>query len=492
MSEVSLSVKNRMTGGGFMRETSGQAFWPTIFAIFFGNFLAVLNTSTVNVAVPAFMLEFSAELSTAQWTITGFMLAAGAAAPSAGWFGARFGYKKVYISVLGGFFIFSVLCIFASTIESLIFFRMMQGICSGILMPSTMTLVYQTIEKSRQAYGLSLWSLSAGLAPATGPVLAGFLMDLFGWQAIFYLNLPIAAIAIAAALKFLPDTAAGAKTPFDFPGFLFSFVGSMLLLLAFSKGGSWGWLHLKTWMTAGFAMVFLVLFVRRELKVEFPLLNFSVLSHRKFMYSLLLKSVLSTGLYVGAFLLPIYLQSGLQLGAFETGLIMMPSALMMVLFTPVSGKLYHKTGPVPLIAAGILLMIAGTYMMGSLSLDSTTFYITIWTSVRYIGIALCNMPITNAGMSAVPREMTGYASALNNWVRQCSASFSIALFSTLLASQISAHVEEGNSMPAAMGFAVGDAFLYSLIPLMMALSLTFLLQKDKRSEMEKNNERTAS
>ncbi|MDQ0243771.1 EmrB/QacA subfamily drug resistance transporter [Bacillus fengqiuensis] len=468
-----------------MKKKDGKAFWPIIFAIFFGNFLAVMNTSTVNVAVPALMMEFSAELSAAQWTITGFMLAAGAAAPSAGWFGTRFGYKKVYISVLCGFFVFSVLCIFAPTMESLIFFRMMQGICSGILMPSTMTLVYQTIEKSRQAYGLSLWSLSAGLAPAVGPVLAGFLIDMFDWQAMFYLNLPIAGAAIVAALKFLPDTAAGAKIPFDFPGFLFSFIGSMLLLLTFSEGGSWGWLHSKTWMTAGLAMVFLALFVRRELKVEFPLLNFSVLSHRKFMYSLLLKSVLSTGLYVGAFLILIFLQTGLQLGAFEAGLIMMPSALMMVLFTPVSGKLYHKTGPVPLIAAGIFLMIVGTYMMGGLSIESTTLSIIIWTSVRYIGIALCNMPITNAGMSAVPREIAGYASAMNNWVRQCSASLSIALFSTLLASQISVHAQKGNSIQAAASFAVGDAFLYSLIPLVMALLLSILLQKDKRSGMEK-------
>ncbi|WP_078409157.1 DHA2 family efflux MFS transporter permease subunit [Priestia abyssalis] len=475
-----------------MKSKDEKAFWPIISAIFFGNFLAVMNTSTVNVAVPAFMAEFSAELSMAQWTITGFMLAAGAAAPSAGWFGTRFGYKKVYISVLGGFFVFSVLCIFAPTIESLIFFRMMQGICSGILMPSTMTLVYQTIEKKRQAYALSLWSLSAGLAPAIGPVLAGFLIDLFDWKAMFCLNLPIAAIAMAAAMKFLPDTEAGAKTPFDFPGFLFSFIGSMLLLITFSEGGSWGWLYSKTLMTAGFAILFLALFVRRELRVEFPLLNFSVLSHRKFVYSLLLKAVLSTGLYVGAFLLPIFLQTGLQLDAFETGLIMMPSALMMVLFTPVSGKLYHKTGPVPLIVAGIFLMMVGTYMLGSLSIESTTVYIIIWTSVRYIGIALCNMPITNAGMSAVPLEIAGYASAMNNWVRQCSASFSIAFFSTLLAYQISVHVQEGNSMPAAASFAVGDAFFYSLIPLMMALSLSVLLQKDKRSGMEKNNERTAS
>ncbi|MEK3885968.1 DHA2 family efflux MFS transporter permease subunit [Bacillus sp. FSL K6-3431] len=462
-------------------KVSGKAFWSIIFAVFFGNFLAVMNTSTVNVAVPSLMAQFSADLPSAQWTVTGFMLAAGAAAPSAGWFGTRFGYKKVYIGALCGFFVFSIACISSWTIEMLIIARMLQGVCSGILMPTTMTLVYQTIEKSRQAFGLSLWSLSAVLAPAVGPVLAGFLIDLFDWRALFYLNLPIAVAAIIAALKFLPNTAVGGKTPFDFPGLLFSFGGSILLLTAFAEAGSWGWLNWKTLLTVSTGILLLFLFINRELKIEFPLLNFNVLSHRLYTYSLFLNAVLSIGLYAGAFLVPIFLQNSLHLGAFETGMIMMPGAFMMAVFTPITGKLYDKTGPVPLIFSGILVMIIGTYMMGSLSIETTTMYIVIWTSVRYVGIALCNMPITNAGMSSIPLDITGYASALNNWARQCIASLSIALFSALLASQSSAYIRSGDGAAAASALAAGDVFLYSLIPLILALPITFFLRgKDRK------------
>lgn len=470
-------------GVGEQANSSGKAFWSIIFAVFFGNFLAVMNTSTVNVAVPAFMAQFSAHLPSAQWTVTGFMLAAGAAAPSAGWFGARFGNKKLYIGALCGFFVFSISCIFSWTIEMLILSRMLQGICSGLLMPTTMTLVYQTIDKSRQAYGLSLWSLSAVLAPAVGPVLAGFLIDLFNWRALFYLNLPIAVAAIAAAFKYLPDTAVGNKTPFDFPGLVYSFGGSILLLTAFAEAGSWGWVNWKTLFTVGVGILLLFLFVGRELSIEFPLLNFGVLSHRRYTYSLILNAVLSVGLYAGAFLVPIFLQTSLHLGALHTGLIMMPGAFMMALFTPITGKLYDKTGPVPLIFTGIMIMIVGTFMMGSLSIETTALYVIIWTSVRYIGIALCNMPITNAGMFSVPLEIAGYASALNNWARQCIASLSIALFSAMLAYRSSVYMQGGDSAAPASALAAGDVFMYSMIPLILSLPLTFLL----RDQAGKNN-----
>lgn len=458
---------------------SEKAFWSIISAVFFGNFLAVMNTSTVNIAVPAVMGEFSTQLPTAQWTVTGFMLAAGAAAPSAGWFGARFGYKRVYIAALLGFFIFSVICILSSSIEMLIISRMIQGVFSGIMMPATMTLIYQTIDKSRQAYGISLWSLSSALAPAVGPVLAGILIDIFDWRALFYFNLPVTAVAIFAAIKFLPDTDKGAKTPFDFWGLAFSFGGSILLLTAFAEAGTWGWTDMNTLSMIGAGTILLFLFVKRELKIEFPLLNFAVFKHRRFAYGIILNAVLSIALYAGAFLVPIFLQTSLNLGALQTGLIMMPGAFVMAFFTPITGRLYNKVGPLPLIMAGLIVMGLGTFMMGDLTLKTTAFYVIVWSSVRYLGIALCNMPIINVGMSAVPLDVAGYASALNNWTRQCIASLSIALFSGLLAYRSNIHTASGIDPGAASAAAGGDVFLISLIPLIIAVPLTLLL-RDRR------------
>ncbi|MFS0646407.1 MFS transporter [Siminovitchia sp. 179-K 8D1 HS] len=337
----------------------------------------------------------------------------------------------------------------------------------------------QTIDKRRQAFGISLWSLSSALAPAVGPVLAGVLIDLLDWRALFYFNLPIAAIAIVIALKNLPETDLSEKTRFDLWGLFFSFVGSVLLLAAFAEAGAWGWLDKRTILMVLAGAILLALFVKRELAVEFPLLNFSVLAYRKFTYSIILNAVLSIALYAGAFLIPIFLQTSLGLGALHTGLIMMPSAFVMALFTPVTGKLYNRAGPLPLILAGLAIMGLGTYMMGSLTLQTTALYVIIWSSVRYLGIALCNMPILNVGMSAVPLDIAGYASALNNWTRQCIASLSIALFSGLIAYRSAVHGANGANPDAASALAAGDVFMLSLIPLIISLPLALLL-KEKR------------
>jgi len=167
------------------------------------------------------------------------------------------------------------------------------------------------------------------------------------------------------------------------------------------------------------------------------------------------------------------------LGALQTGLIIMPSAFVMALFTPVTGKLYNKIGPLPLILAGLVVMSLGTYMMGNLTIQTTAIYVIIWSSVRYLGIALCNMPIINVGMSAIPLDMAGYASALNNWTRQCIASLSIALFSGFLAFRSNIYTQSGMDPTAASAVAAGDVFLISLIPLVISLPLTLLLREKR-------------
>lgn len=154
------------------KKAAGNAsFWFIILAIFFGNFMSMLSSTTINVAFPIFMKDFHAELGMVQWMITGFLLATGVVAPVVGYFGDRWSYKRLYIFALSGFTLFSGLCTIAWNIESLVLFRILQGVFSGLIIPTTMTMIYQFIEKDRQAFAMSLWSLSSMLAPAFGPTL---------------------------------------------------------------------------------------------------------------------------------------------------------------------------------------------------------------------------------------------------------------------------------------------------------------------------------
>ncbi|RAV19291.1 DHA2 family efflux MFS transporter permease subunit [Paenibacillus contaminans] len=462
-------------------------FWPIMIAIFFGTFLAVLANTTVNVAIPMLMDHFQSPLSSIQWTMTGFMLMTGTVAPLVGYLGDRFSYKKLYVTALVGFTLFSGLCAFAWDSSSLIVFRMLQGSFSGLVMPATMTIIYQVIPREKQPFAMSLWSLSAMLAPAVGPTLSGFLIDAFSWQWLFLMNVPIGVVAIVMVLWLVPYYKMNVPKSFDAFGLVTVVVGSLSLLIAFSEGHNWGWTSARLLGLTGFGAIALLLFIRRQLRSDQPLLQLRILRNTRYSTSLLLSSIITVGLYAGSFLTPLFLQTIQQATPLEAGLILLPSSMVMALMMPITGKLYVKVGPFWLILAGVALIALGTYEMGRLSVDVSHGYVMFWMSVRNIGVALSTMPSNNAGMMSVPRELSGQASSINNWVRQVIASFSIGLFSSMLASRTASHAGAlaaagTDGLPAvqlqSFTLGVNDVYMLATVIMILCIPLVFLLRRN--------------
>jgi EmrB/QacA subfamily drug resistance transporter len=469
-------------------------FWPVMIAIFFGSFLAILGISTINVAIPVLMTEFNADLGSVQWTMTGFVLATGIVAPITGYLGDRFSTKKIYVGALIGFTLSSIICALAWNIHSLIFFRIIQGIFCGIIMPVTMTIIYQVISSEKQAYALSLWTLSSMLAPAIGPSLAGFLIELLSWKWLFLMNIPFGIVGAAAALKYIPFYKIDQLKKFDLMGLVTVVISSTALLIVFSEGHNWGWLSWKSLLLLFTGITTLILFIKRETNVDTPLLNLKVFRHPEYTYSLILLCIITISLYSGTYLAPVFLQNIQGASALEAGLVLLPASLVMALFMPITGKLYDRIGPIWLILVGVLFIAVGTWAMGNLTVKTSHGYIMFWMTIRNIGISLSMMPATNVGMAIIPRELSGHASSVSNWTRQGLGSFSIGLFTALLAVRLVGHTNELSTQNGidsvklqqeAFTLSINDVFIAATLVMLVCIPVVFLLknklQKSARS-----------
>lgn len=466
-------------------------FWPVMTAIFLGSFVTVLSMSTINIAIPVLMHDMNAELSTIQWTITGFMLAMGTVAPLTGFLGDRFSYKRLYMFALIGFTVASGLCAVAWDPSSLIAFRILQGCFTGLVMPATMTIIYQIVPREKQAVAVSLWSLSAMLAPAFGPTISGWLIDNWSWEWLFLINVPIGILAIVLVALLIPYYRLNVPRSFDVIGLVTVVVGSLSLLVAFSEGHKWGWTDGKTDGLIALGLATLALFAWRELKTGVPLLNVRVFRNARYTITLIITSIITVSLYSGTYLTPLFLQNIQRVTPLDSGLILLPASLAMAVAMPAVGKLYARVGPLTLMVAGIALIAVGTLAMSWLSVDVPHEYVILWMTVRNIGIALSTMPASNAGMEEIPRELSGHASSINNWVRNVLGSFAIALFTSMLASRQTAHVaalkQANGADPAiplqAFTLSVNDVYLLATVIVLAGVPLALLIRKKPKPEM---------
>lgn len=472
-------------------ESQKVRFWPIMVAIFIGSFLCVLASATINLALEILTDHFNTTLGSVQWTLTGFMLAMGTTAPIAGYLGERFSYRRLYLFSLIGFTLASILCATAWSEGSLIFFRVLQGAFSGLIIPATMSIIYQIIPRERQAMAVAFWGLSAMLAPAFGPTISGWILENMNWQWLFLMNIPIGLIAIGFVYAYIPYYRMNIPKSFDGLGFLTVIISSSSLLLALGQGHNWGWGSWKIVSLFAVGVIALLLFVWRELTTETPLLNLRVFKDRRFTLNAVISNIITISLYSGTLLTPVFLQRIQHVSAMDTGMILLPASLAMALLMPVVGKLYGIIGPRWLMSGGIVLLTVGTLALSWLSVDVSHSYVIWWMIVRNIGIAFVVMPSSNAAMEQIPAELSGHASAITNWTRNVFGSFAIAIFTTMLASRSVSHATDlmkaGDTNELHIGImsftmSVNDVYVVATLVAVAALPLSLFIGKTKRGE----------
>ena len=397
-----------------------------------GMFMSVLDVSIVNVAIPTMQRDFGSTTEQIQWVATAYSLALGVIVPVSAWCGDRFGATRVYNIALIGFAAGSALCGLAWNLNSMIVFRVIQAIPGGVLPVVTLTILYRIVPRDRIGAAMGMYGLGIIVAPAVGPTLGGYLVEYVDWRLIFFINVPVGIVGFVAALVVLPKFPGVRSGNFDVWGFLAIATGLFTLLLALTEGQDWGWTSYKVLILLTVAALSLALFIVIELEVDNPLLDVRVFRFWPFTNSLMLISVLSIGLFTVLFYIPLYLQQATGLGAFETGLLLLPQALVMAVIMPVAGRLYDKIGPRWPAVVGLSIVAWGTYELHVLTLETSHEHLIWLLTLRAAGMGIAMMPIMTGGIAAVPPALVSRASAFNNVVQRTSAALGLAILTAMV------------------------------------------------------------
>lgn len=430
------------SGTGFGGNGAFGPWMIPVLVALIGAFMSLLDSSIVNVAVAKIMSVFGTNTSTVEWVVTIYMLMMAVVMPLSGWLGDKLGLKRLYILAMFGFVAGSVLCALSWSINSLIIARALQALGGGLIMPITMAMVYRMVPRERIGEAMGILGVAMVVAPAIGPTLGGYLIEYVGWRWIFTINAPIGAIGILLSLFLLPEFQTGDAGRLDIGGALTAGTGLFCLLLALSKGADWGWSSEAITLLFYASAACMLLFIYLELTTANPLLELRMFRYSVFSLSSLIVVITAIGMFAIMYFLPLFLQIIRGLGAMDTGLLMMPSALMAGVMMPIVGGLFDRIGPRLLAVVGMLGLFGIVYTFHNLNMSTSYGTIIIWQLVEGVTLAMAIMPCMTAALAALPAEMVSRGSAMINILRQVSSSFAIAVLTFMLNTRVAVHSQQ--------------------------------------------------
>ena len=414
--------------------------WGVLGIIMLGTFMAVLDSSIVNVALPHMMSTFGVDREQIEWVATGFMMTSAVVMPFVGWLTNRISYKALYLGSLLLFTLASAACAMAWSYESLIAARILQAIGGGAIQPIGMAIVAELFEPHERGKALGIWGMGIMAGPAIGPTLGGYLTDAFTWRTIFSVNLPVgAATLLIGMIVMRPLRAHGARRPFDLFGYIFLSMAIISGLTALSNGQLKGWHSDYIHVCEAIAVVGMVMFIAVELAIEHPLLDLRLFIIPNYILSILLAVFRAVGLFGSVFLFPIFLQNQMGYTPVQAGLWMLPNALAVGLTMPLAGRLADKYSPAALTTVGCILVGSSLIVFGLLDPLSEWPMLVLPQIGRGAGLALMMAPLMAAALNAVPRRELPMASSFLNVFQNVGGSLGIALLNTFVTNSIHLH-----------------------------------------------------
>ncbi|MCG7381712.1 DHA2 family efflux MFS transporter permease subunit [Paenibacillus sp. ACRRY] len=461
-----------------------------------GAFLATLNQTIMSVATPELMGDFKISAATAQWLTTGYLLVNGVLIPITAYFMQRFSTKQLFQASMFIFLIGTIVSAVATHFGTLLTGRMIQAAGGGIIMPLLMHVILTLFTPDKRGGAMGMMGLAIIFAPAIGPALAGYILENYSWQTMFYGMIPLTLIVIAFAFVYLKNVSERVNTKFDTISVVLSTIGFGALLYGFSRAGSLGWSSAELLIFIAAGIVALALFTWRQLVSDTPLLDLRAFKYSMFSLTTIINIAITMIMYADMMLLPLYLQNARGYTALDSGLLLLPGALVMGLLMPISGKLFDRFGAKWLAVIGMMITIVTSVGFIDLT-DSTSYgYLVLMSTGRRIGIALLMMPIQTAGLNQLPARLNAHGTAISNTVRQVAGAVGTSLLISVMTSRATAHAQDMLSTGVANGFSqqqlstesmiqgINDAYVVIIGIAVLGLILSFFIKRVKQANEE--------
>ncbi len=397
-------------------------------------FMVMLDMSIVTIAIPKIMSSLGVNLEDVDWVMIAYNVATAIIIMPITFIVKRIGFKIPIMVIIILFTFSSMLCGFSTSINMLIFFRVLQGLSGGGIIPVGLALLAKVFDPKERGKAMGIWGIGAMAAPAIGPTLGGWITDHLTWRWVFFVNAPVAIITLIGIVIIMENDFKTQffKENFDFIGFILFSIAIAFLLITLNEGQNKDWnseyIHICEIITSmGFLLFFLA-----ELFVSSPLIDFKIFKNYNFSLISMINVVRAIALFGSLFLIPVYLEDIMHYTPYMTGLIMMPQAIIVALTAPIAGRGADKYGSKLFIILGTILTAISLFLYGNLSLQSNLFDIIYPSIIRGVGFGMLYSPIMSTGLNAVKKEQIPQVSGLLPIIMRLSSGFGIAYFTNFL------------------------------------------------------------
>jgi MFS transporter, DHA2 family, multidrug resistance protein len=426
-----------------LARSSAAKKWLPAIAVMASAAMEMLDTSVVNVSLRHIAGSLSATVDEATWVLTSYIVASAIVLPISGWLASYFGRKRLLMTVVSGFTLSSLLCGIAPSLPALIFFRVVQGVTGGGLVPLSQAVLLEAFPVEERGKAMAFWGLGMIALPILGPTIGGWLTDTYSWRWVFYVNLPVGVLSLVMMHYFISDPAYIRRVSrhVDFVGLTLLAAGMGAFQIMLDKGQEDDWFSSRFIVALlVIAIVGLAAFVVRELRTREPIVDFRLFRYTTFTTGTFIGGVLGFVLFGSLVLLPLFMQELLGFPALTAGLWTSPRGIGTVVFLPITGMLLgRRWDPRILLTIGLILASVAFFGYGGLDLSAggTDF---LWPQIiQGAGLAMVFIPLTTTAMDPIPLEGMGFATALYSLIRNMGSSVGISFVTTELARRSQMH-----------------------------------------------------